>query len=39
VLTLIPADMFRGAVVTDLAGLALGAVLVVRELRRRRTPV
>ncbi|OGA21620.1 MAG: hypothetical protein A3I02_00350 [Betaproteobacteria bacterium RIFCSPLOWO2_02_FULL_67_26] len=36
VLTLIPADMFRGAIVTDIAGLALGAILVVRELRRRR---
>jgi TRAP transporter 4TM/12TM fusion protein len=34
VLTLIPADMFRGAFVTDVAGLALGAVLVTRELRR-----
>ncbi len=38
VLTLIPADMFRGAIFTDLAGLALGAVLIVRELRRRRAP-
>jgi len=36
VLTLVPADMFRGAIVTDIAGLALGAFLVVRELRRRR---
>ncbi|HEY7656877.1 MAG TPA: TRAP transporter fused permease subunit [Burkholderiales bacterium] len=36
VLTLIPADMFRGAIVTDIAGLALGAVLIGRELRRRR---
>jgi hypothetical protein len=36
VLTLIPADMFRGALFTDLAGLALGAFLIVRELRRRR---
>jgi hypothetical protein len=32
VLTLIPADMFPGAIYTDLAGLALGAVLVAREL-------
>jgi hypothetical protein len=38
VLTLIPADMFPGALVTDLAGLALGAFLVARELRRRRAP-
>ena len=36
VLTLIPADMFPGALFTDLAGLALGAFLVARELRRRR---
>jgi TRAP transporter 4TM/12TM fusion protein len=36
VLTLIPADMFPGAIVTDIAGLALGAVLVARELRARR---
>ena len=36
VLTLVPADMFRGAIFTDIAGLALGAFLVVRELRRRR---
>jgi hypothetical protein len=32
VLTLIPADMFPGAIYTDLAGLALSAVLVAREL-------
>jgi TRAP transporter 4TM/12TM fusion protein len=38
VLTLIPADMFPGALITDLAGLALGAFLVARELRRRRAP-
>jgi len=38
VLTLIPADMFRGAFVTDVAGLALGAVLVAREFRVRRAP-
>ena len=38
VLTLIPADMFRGAIVTDVVGLALGAVLIVRELRVRRAP-
>jgi len=36
VLTLIPADMFRGAIVTDVVGLTLGAVLLVRELLRRR---
>jgi TRAP-type uncharacterized transport system fused permease subunit len=39
VLTLIPADMFHGAVVTDIAGLALGAFLIFRELRRRRAAV
>jgi TRAP transporter 4TM/12TM fusion protein len=38
VLTLIPADMFPGAVYTDIVGLALGAVLVARELRLRRAP-
>jgi TRAP transporter 4TM/12TM fusion protein len=38
VLTLVPADMFPGALFTDLAGLALGAFLVARELRRRRAP-
>jgi TRAP transporter 4TM/12TM fusion protein len=38
VLTLIPFDMFRGAWVTDAAGLALGAVLVAREFRLRRAP-
>ncbi len=38
VLTLIPADMFRGAVFTDVIGLALGAVLIARELRLRRAP-
>ncbi len=38
VLTLIPADMFPGAYVTDIVGLALGAVLVARELRLRRAP-
>jgi TRAP-type uncharacterized transport system fused permease subunit len=36
VLTLIPADMFRGAIVTDIAGITLGAFLIGRELRRRR---
>jgi hypothetical protein len=36
VLTLIPADMFPGAIFTDIAGLALGAFLIGRELRRRR---
>jgi TRAP-type uncharacterized transport system fused permease subunit len=36
VLMLVPADAFRGAVVTDLAGLALGAVLLGREVMRKR---
>jgi TRAP-type uncharacterized transport system fused permease subunit len=36
VLTLIPADMFRGAIVTDLVGLALGGALLARELYRRK---
>jgi TRAP transporter 4TM/12TM fusion protein len=36
VLTLVPADMFPGAIVTDVVGLALGAFLVGRELARRR---
>jgi len=36
VLMLIPADAFRGAVVTDLAGLALGAVLLTREVMHKR---
>ena len=39
VLALIPADMFPGAILTDFAGLALGGVLVSRELlARRRAP-
>ena len=38
VLTLIPADMFPGAIITDIAGLALGTFLIGRELRRRRAP-
>jgi TRAP-type uncharacterized transport system fused permease subunit len=38
VLTLIPFDMFPGAVFTDVVGLTLGAVLVARELRVRRAP-
>jgi TRAP-type uncharacterized transport system fused permease subunit len=38
VLTLIPADMFPGAVVTDIVGLSLGAALVARELLARRAP-
>jgi hypothetical protein len=39
VLTLIPADMFSGAYLTDVVGLGLGAALVVREfgLRKPRT--
>jgi len=36
VLCLIPADAFRGAVFTDLAGLALGAVLLGREVMYER---
>jgi TRAP transporter 4TM/12TM fusion protein len=36
VLALIPADMFPGAIFTDLAGLALGAALLAREWRFRR---
>jgi TRAP transporter 4TM/12TM fusion protein len=36
VLTLIPADMFPGALATDIVGLALGAILVARELRANR---
>jgi TRAP-type uncharacterized transport system fused permease subunit len=36
VLCLIPSDMFGGAIYTDFAGLALGAVLVVRELKARK---
>jgi TRAP-type uncharacterized transport system fused permease subunit len=36
VLLLIPADAFRGAILTDIAGLALGAVLLGREFRRKR---
>jgi len=36
VLTLIPADMFPGAIVTDIVGLSLGAVLVARELFQKR---
>ncbi|HEU4440957.1 MAG TPA: TRAP transporter fused permease subunit [Burkholderiales bacterium] len=34
ILTLIPADMFRGAIVTDVVGLALGGALLARELYR-----
>jgi len=36
VLLMIPADAFPGALLTDLAGLALGAGLLARELLRRR---
>jgi TRAP transporter 4TM/12TM fusion protein len=36
VLTLIPADMFRGAFVTDVVGIGLGGTLLARELYRRR---
>ena len=36
VLTLIPADMFRGAYLTDVVGLAMGAALLVREFGLRK---
>jgi len=36
VLMLIPADMFRGAIVTDIVGLALGIALLARELYHRK---
>ncbi len=36
VLLLIPADAFRGAIVADVAGLVLGAVLLWREIYRQR---
>jgi len=36
VLTLIPADMFHGAIITDIAGLLLGGALLAREWRFRR---
>jgi TRAP-type uncharacterized transport system fused permease subunit len=35
-LTLMPADLFSGAVVSDVIGLTLGAFLLSRELLRRR---
>jgi TRAP transporter 4TM/12TM fusion protein len=35
-LALLPADLFPGAVVSDVVGLALGALLLSRELLRRR---
>jgi len=38
VLALIPADMFRGAWLTDVAGLALGGTLLAREFARRKAP-
>ncbi|HEX7054054.1 MAG TPA: TRAP transporter fused permease subunit [Burkholderiales bacterium] len=38
VLTLIPGDMFRGAYATDIVGLALGGVLIARELTLRKAP-
>ena len=38
VLALIPADMFRGAWLTDIAGLALGGTLLAREFARRKAP-
>ena len=37
VLTLIPADMFRGAYLTDVVGLGLGAALIAREFGSRKT--
>jgi TRAP-type uncharacterized transport system fused permease subunit len=36
VLTLIPADMFPGAILTDVVGIALGAALLAREFYDRR---
>ena len=36
VLTLIPADMFPGAIVTDIVGIALGGALLAREFYDRR---
>jgi TRAP transporter 4TM/12TM fusion protein len=36
VLTLIPADMFRGAFITDIVGLGLGVTLLARELYHRK---
>jgi TRAP-type uncharacterized transport system fused permease subunit len=36
-LLLIPADAFRGAIVTDIVGLALGAALLGREVYLRRS--
>jgi TRAP-type uncharacterized transport system fused permease subunit len=39
VLLLIPADAFRGAVLTDIAGLVLGGALLGRELLRGRKGV
>ncbi len=36
ILTLIPADMFPGAVFTDIAGLALGGALLLREFQQRK---
>ena len=35
ILTLIPADMFRGAYLTDVVGLGLGAALILKELGLR----
>jgi TRAP transporter 4TM/12TM fusion protein len=39
VLTLIPADMFPGAILTDIAGIALGAALLAREFYERKKGV
>jgi TRAP-type uncharacterized transport system fused permease subunit len=39
VLTLIPADMFRGAIFTDIVGLALGGALLAREIHERKKGV
>jgi hypothetical protein len=36
---LIPADMFRGAIVTDIVGLALGLALLGRELYLKKNGV
>jgi TRAP transporter 4TM/12TM fusion protein len=39
ILTLIPADMFRSAIFTDIVGLALGGALLAREIHERRKGV
>ena len=39
ILTLIPADMFRSAIFTDIVGLALGGALLAREIHERKKGV